>query len=99
MLSIAVALAVLFLTGLAFDQLVQVILASQQPAQVRVLLLAIVNDIYVLGIIAVCYFVDGFVVHGEMETGWIGWGLLVAAYVTAYGPLTVLSVIRLIRGN
>lgn len=96
MLSWTAALSIVFLVGVAFDQFVLLIVHSGQPPEVRTVALAIFNDLFVLLILAVCYFVDGFVTHGDLGEGWLDWTLLVAAFAVGYLPVTLFSLIRLI---
>lgn len=101
MISDFFALGLIFLLGIVFDQTVQLTINSSLPAGTKVFLLAVINFVFVLAMIAAAYFVDGFVIHGVLPDGLLNigllrWQLMVECVVVGYLWTGVSSFLRLI---
>lgn len=95
------AAALLVGLGVLFDQTVWVIIRSRQSVAGMVLMLGIVNFVFMMAMIAVAYFVDGFIVHGVLpdgmhNVGLLRWQLVVICVVSGYLWIGVASFWRFV---
>jgi len=97
MISEWVGAAIVTLLGVLFDRVVITITRSRQSGPVRMLLISMVNNAFILAILVLVWYVDGFVLKGERGQGLVHWTNLVSFFFFGYIVTNLMMLWRVVQ--